>query len=373
MKPADRQSESWQTSFRRGQVELWEDGPDGDVTMHPLSGNERNRLFWNGQGQGFTDISALSGLDSIADGRCLALWDFDRDGWQDVAVVNANAPKLQLFHNRLGELEEENGMIAVRFVGGNHTSARSELACRDGYGAVVSLRAGGSHIVREHRCGEGFAAQNSATMIVGLGDVSKADELIVRWPSGRSQRLQHVAEGSLVTAFEDLEHAPDGTGFSVERYRTQSQPLLPSNGEQGDLAWLIEHALEEHNFSATRQACLITTTATWCAACKQQFPQIKLLKRHFGERLAVIGVPADKEESEELLAEYETENQPPYVILKRLMPEERNRIHNYIEQSGRHAIPSSFLLNGQGKVMGSYAGVPTVSEIAHVFPSYPAE
>ena len=50
------------------------------------TGNERNHLFLNRAGARFVDISPLSGMDTPADSRTFVLWDYDRDGWQDVSV-----------------------------------------------------------------------------------------------------------------------------------------------------------------------------------------------------------------------------------------------------------------------------------------------
>ena len=69
------------------------------------SGNERNHLFMNQKDHELKDVSLISGLDSIADGRANAIWDFDRDGFQDIVLVNANNPLLQLFHNQLPHLQ----------------------------------------------------------------------------------------------------------------------------------------------------------------------------------------------------------------------------------------------------------------------------
>ena len=68
---------------------------NGEVVGHSQSGNERNHLFINdGNGQ-FVDQSIFSGADSICDGRTNVVWDFDGDGWQDIALVNSNYPHLQ--------------------------------------------------------------------------------------------------------------------------------------------------------------------------------------------------------------------------------------------------------------------------------------
>ena len=70
------------------------------------SGHERNRLFLNRAGEQFVDVSGVSGLDDAADGRSFALLDFDRDGWLDIAVVNANAPLLRLYRNGFRQSKE---------------------------------------------------------------------------------------------------------------------------------------------------------------------------------------------------------------------------------------------------------------------------
>ncbi len=184
-----------------------------------LSGGERDHLFLNLHGEQFADVAGVSGLDSPSDGRGLARWDLDRDGRQDLAVVNSNAPWVSLFHNQVAPASAA-GMIAVRLVGGNQT-ARPDPAWsnRDGIGALVRVLVGGQWTIGELRAGEGFAAQNSATLIFGLGPLARADAVEVRWPSGRLQRIAGVAEGTLLTLYERPDSAPGGRGFERTNYR----------------------------------------------------------------------------------------------------------------------------------------------------------
>lgn len=181
-----------------------------------LSGYQRNRLFLNVEGRAFLDVSGLSAADSPADGRAFATLDFDRDGRIDLAVVNANEPLCELFANR----SKEGHFLALRFVGGNDRAApTSAWSVRDGYGVQVEVEVGGRTLLREHRAGEGFSAQNSATLIVGLGAHPRADAVRVRWPSGRMQRITDVAAGALLTAYENPRHSPTGAAFVVMPYR----------------------------------------------------------------------------------------------------------------------------------------------------------
>jgi hypothetical protein len=192
------------------------------MLVHSLHGSERNRYFANRGGRSFVDISGLSGLDNPADSRGFAVLDYDHDGWQDVALINANQPLFNLYHNEMPAAGIRGGMIAIRFVGGNRTSAPSkQYACRDGYGARVAVDLGDGKIVREHRCGEGWSTQNSATMIVGIGSHATAASVSVRWPSGKTTSTQGVQEGTLLTVYENPADSPSGEAFTRGPYRVK--------------------------------------------------------------------------------------------------------------------------------------------------------
>ncbi len=109
--------------------------------VNSISGHERNKLFINHGGQDFEDVSLWSGGDSIADGRCFAIWDYDHDGGQDLALINMNSPHLQILRNQIPDrAERTNGFIAIRLIGGNHDSKpSSQWSNRNGNGAQLSL------------------------------------------------------------------------------------------------------------------------------------------------------------------------------------------------------------------------------------------
>ncbi len=112
-----------------------------------FSGNERNHLFQNINGEEFRDVSGISGLDTPQDGRTFAVLDYDRDGWQDIALLSINTPVLSLFRNQQGLIrrpepeQQPRNMVALRFVGGNRTAQPStEFGCRDAFGVEVSVK-----------------------------------------------------------------------------------------------------------------------------------------------------------------------------------------------------------------------------------------
>jgi hypothetical protein len=194
---------------------------EGDkILVHSLNGNERNHYFANQGGRAFRDISALSGLDNPADSRGFAVLDYDRDGWQDIALVNANQPLFNLYHNEMPAAGMKGGMIAIRFVGGNRTPDPSPgFACRNGYGARVKVDLGETKLVREHRCGDGWSTQNSATMIVGIGAHTNVASITVQWPSGKTATARGIPEGVLLTVYENRADSPSRTAFVGTPYR----------------------------------------------------------------------------------------------------------------------------------------------------------
>jgi len=195
------------------------------ILVHSLNGSERNHYFANRAGRSFEDISALSGLDNPADSRGFAVLDYDRDGWQDIALVNANQPLFNLYHNEMPAAGLRGGMIAIHLVGGNRTAAPSkEFACRDGYGARVTVDLGDTKLIREHRCGDGWSTQNSATMIVGIGSHTNVASVKVQWPSGTTASARAIPEGTLLTVYENRADSPSKTAFVGAYYRVKRAP-----------------------------------------------------------------------------------------------------------------------------------------------------
>lgn len=333
-----------------------------DNTSH--SGHERNHLFVNNLGvEGalpFTDISGISGADSPADARAFVHWDFDRDGFLDLAVVNGNEPQLQLWRNRWPELAGDAAvrarMVAVRLVGGNRSAKASrDWSARDGYGAQVRVvLEDGPVLRREHRAGEGFAAQNSSTLAIGIGAHEVVRELGVRWPSGREQSLRDVPAGSLVTVYEDPSAGPEGEPFRVEPYRRPA----PAPAPRVPLA-------DERSAAPGARLVMYTTMATWCPNCRAELPLLDHLRSAFTpDELALYGVPADPEDTPEMLAAWAERHEPAYELLTDIAPGRRAELLALILADLRiEALPSTVVTDRHGRVKRIQLGAPSVSEL----------
>ena len=325
---------------------------DGKLAVHSLSGHERNHMFLNsGAGEEFIDVSALSGMDSESDSRSFALLDYDHDGWQDVVLVNANQPLTQLYHNDIAQVPGvRGGMVAIRFVGGNTAAAASELSNRDGYGAIVEVAlSGGVKLKREHRCGEGFAAQNSATMIIGIGDRSRVASVSVRWPSGKTSTIENIDEGTLLTAFENRPSDP----FAQQPYRNaRERPAVSIDRQKFPIAQSVSENLQVY-----------TTTATWCAACLSHLPALALLKQ---DGVALFGVPIDVNDDALKLADYVAKKQPPYQMLAEIGADQKAAVQAFLAKElhlQNPVLPSSVITDADGNVLEVMQGIPTLSQI----------
>ena len=326
-----------------------------DNTSH--SGHEKNHLFVNnlgsGRGELFTDVSGISGVNSAADARASIVWDYDRDGFTDLATVNANAPKLEIWRNRYAELAPDvartTHFLALRFEGGNRTSSPEPgFSARDGYGALVEVTLGRDKeavtLYREHRAGEGFAAQNSATMHVGLGHHEKAARVRVRWPSGKVTTLLDVPSGSLAT----LREAGEAT---VESYVLPTQPADPA-----PLPLEGEHKAE---------LVMYTTMTTTCASCRAELPELVHLRDSFSEtELSMVGLPMDVDETRDELVAWEERFSPVYELKKDFSGEERESMRALIlEKLKLEATLTTIVTDRKGNLHSIHLGAPTVSSL----------
>ncbi len=352
------------------------------VLVHSLHGAERNRYFANRGGRTFLDASGISGLDNAADGRGFGILDYDRDGWQDIALVNANQPLFNLYRNEMPAAGMSGGMIALRFVGGSRTPRpEKKYASRDGYGARVSVDLGDATISREHRCGEGWSVQNSATMIVGIGSHKVAKSVSVRWPSGHTVSVASVPEGTLLTVYENPADSGsvDGQNFLSKPYRLQAGSLTRSDGvpeEEGRLkaggtaggtenvgGVFSVHALD----TAAKPARLrvYTTFATSNPASIADLPALRRLHESLRpEGVDFIFIPVDPTDDNAKLAAFAREWKPSSRLVNLALPLRTEAARAFAQVLGRQPTSSATVVtDGQGRILSGKTELPSVSEL----------
>lgn len=332
------------------------------VRVHSLNGNERNHYFTNHAGRTFSDISALSGLDNPADSRGFGILDYDRDGWQDLALVNANEPLFNLYHNEMESAGKPGGVIAIRFVGGNKSASPSkEFASRDGFGARVSIKLSDTTIVREHRCGDGWSTQNSATMIVGIGGHTNVVSVSAKWPSGKSTTTHDIPEGTLLTLFENPEEA--ATSASVHRtgYRIPAsdrniaprpQPVFPV-------------ATADKSAKAGFRLRVYTTFTSTCQPYIDNLPRLKHLRETLGpEGVDFVAVPIDESDNNQKLGVYARNHQPETRLMGVPLNQRIQAAAIFAKVFGTAPpLPSSVVTDGTGHIIAIQTGVPGISRL----------
>ena len=372
-----RGAQAWEASRFDAEVEEAAGSELMQTIGQSFSGKERNKLFFSRRAEQFVDLSVVSGLDNVADSRVLALWDFDRDGWQDMAVVNANAPFLNIYRNEIGaakNTDDNSHFIAVRFEGGSRSSRpQKQFGCRDGYGARVHVTTGDVRFVREHRCGEGMAGQNSRTMIVGIGASNVADKVEIRWLSGIRQEVHDVAAGTLLTVYEDGASGPDGAAEMREPYVIPAETQWDNGAGRfakasGVLPYKTLHGDVSAGQISPAGLRLYTTMATWCAACTLHLPQVSQLRSELdSSSLELYGVPVDISDDVGKLTAYEERNQPAYTLLKDMADEHRQLVQQKItDVLHTDALPSSVVTDAEGRILLITAGLPTLSQLRKV-------
>ena len=131
-----------------------------------FSGYERDPLYLNLGNKKFTDISGVSGIDSITDGRAGVFADFDNDGDLDVFSTTIQHQSHLLFRNNVGSDAKH---LRVMLEGGVENTS-------DAFGSVVRVKTSAGVLTKIKSGGSGFISQHDPRLLFGLGKDERADQ-----------------------------------------------------------------------------------------------------------------------------------------------------------------------------------------------------
>lgn len=267
-----------------------------------FSGYERDPLYLNLGTKKFTDISGVSGIDSITDGRAGVFADFDNDGDLDVFSTVIQGQAHLLFRNNVGQ---DANFLRVELKGDGKTVSP------DAFGAVVRVKTSAGTLTKIKSGGSGFISQHDPRLIFGLGKDARAESIEVTWPNGAIEKF----EADLVAGVSLMLKQGTGRAQVTELGRTRlPDPLTKAEIFARGLKIKIGQPLPDFAIktlsggrSSVRKQLkpgrqtLINIWATWCVPCATEMPELQKMQPQLSARgIDLIGLNVDVERNAQI-------------------------------------------------------------------------
>jgi thiol-disulfide isomerase/thioredoxin len=261
-----------------------------------FSGYERDPLYLNTGAKKFVDVSGVSGIDSITDGRAGVFADFDNDGDLDVFSTVIQGQSHLLFRNNVGQ---DNHWLRVALEGGKASG-------RDAFGAVVRVKTSAGTLTKVKAGGSGFISEHDPRLLFGLGKDAAAQSVEVTWPGGRVEKFEgEFKAGASVVLREGAGRAeglalgrarlPDpltraevfARGLKVAVGRPAPDLALKTlDGSRSTLRGLLKPG----------RRLLVNVWATWCGPCRAEMPELEAMRARLAAKgIDLVGLNVDSE------------------------------------------------------------------------------
>lgn len=133
--------------------------------------------------------------------------------------------------------------------------------------------------------------------------------------------------------------------------RKSEYPPAPTALMQATLTKLDGSSFKLEDYRG--KVLVVNVWATWCGPCRHEIPElIKLQNRHKAKGFEVIGLNLDEDEDAELIKEFSKEFEINYELARG----ESQLFKEFYQVSKRDAIPQSFLIDREGKLLGVFVG-----------------
>ncbi len=344
-----------------------------------FSGLERNCSFLNTGASSnaenrFATISASSGIDFPDDGRALVPVDWDHDGDLDLWISARNAPRIRFLNNNS---PSNNHYLAVKLLGNGDDTNRDAIGARI---EVVTSPSDGKN-VQSLRAGEGFLSQESKWVHFGLGQKQTIDHIVVHWPGGEKE----IFTGMIADNRYNLKQGTSIAKLVPKRESSNiesSEPIIPGPSQQARIPLLTKlpktnidylkfDGTEEQVTIGLGSPTLITLWAGWCPTCKlelTEFTERQLDLKSAGINIIALSVDAlgdDRSDLDRAIKLLGDLNFPfPTGIASHKLISELQALHDLVIPL-KHPlpVPTSFLIDGSGRISVIYKGQAVVDDI----------
>ena len=241
-----------------------------------FSGHERHCAFLNLRDGHFADVSSVAGLDLDDDGRAIGQVDWDHDGDLDYWVSNRNAPQVRFLRN---DYSAKNSSLAIRLVG--------KQCNRDAIGARVAVVLEDTPkqpLVQTVRAGDGYLAQSSKWLHLGLGSKSRIGRVIVHWPGGSSETFDGIRPGTRNVLVQGAGHSAL-VDLPTRQINLQASPtIVPEFEATSELTSAARLPLPVCGYETADgrrvravkagQPTLLMLWASWCLPCRAELKEL---------------------------------------------------------------------------------------------------
>ncbi len=339
-----------------------------------FSGYERDPLYLNLGSEGkkkFMDVSGVSGIDSITDGRAGVFADFDNDGDTDVFMTTIQGQAHLLFRNNVGA---RNNWLRIALEGDKKIG-------RDAFGSVVRVKTSAGTETKIKDGGSGFISQHDARLLFGLGKDARAESIEVTWSNGEVERfdareakagnflllrkganeIAHVESNSRwqKIAFQQTSSASLKRAEVVKIGRANlPDPLTKAETFAHGLKISVGQPMPEIKVKTidgksvslreklkAKPRTLVNVWATWCVPCAQEMPELERLRAGFARNdLDLVGLNVDTE-PDAPLAQFLKDNPVTYRIIAGGIPAAQT-----LYATDELSVPMSFIVDDKGIV-----------------------
>jgi len=358
-----------------------------------ISGHERHCVFLNTgkdsrAGEQFACVSAVSGLDFPDDGRGVSVVDWDHDGDQDLWVSNRNAPRIRYFRN---DTQTGNHYVTMRLIGNGVTTSRDAVGARvevfldppnEPQASKIEDPAEAERLVKTIHIGQGFLSQSSRWLHFGIGDADKISKVTVQWPGGKieeytdlkiDQRYEIHQAGEVVRIPAPIATPPlPNSSPTLPEPAGQFRVPLVANVPMPDLPYRDASGLTKNLLDVKGDGMLLINC--WSTTCMPCLKELKEFTDHAQElrdaNINVLALCLDAETGGTAL------NNGALDILKNMgfpfsygeakdnLGGALSTIHNVMTATGGLLpVPTSFLVDGSGRLVAIYKGPVTVETL----------